>query len=99
LTQVGGVQLELVQPVDGPSIYADWLKERNEGIHHLNFLVDDVDETVEILVKEGFPSLQSGKFGPKEQRGAYNYIDIKPLRAIWEPVHYDEVGAEPIMIP
>jgi hypothetical protein len=99
LTQVGDVQLELVQPVDGPSIYGDWLKERGEGIHHMNFLVDDVDETVAILEKEGFPSLQGGKFGPPEMRGAFNYVDIKPLRAIWEPVHYEEIGAEPIMIP
>jgi catechol 2,3-dioxygenase-like lactoylglutathione lyase family enzyme len=99
LTQVGDVQLELVQPVDGPSIYGDWLKERGEGIHHMNFLVDDVDETVAILEKEGFPSLQGGKFGPPEMRGAFNYVDIKPLRAIWEPVHYEEIGVEPIMIP
>jgi hypothetical protein len=40
-----------------------------------------------------FPSLQSGKFGPSEQKGAYRYIDIKPLRAIWEPVHIgEEIG-------
>ena len=69
LAQVGGVQLELVQAVDGPSIYGDWIKERGEGIHHMNFLVDDVDETVESWRKEGFPSLQSGKFGPREKRG------------------------------
>ena len=100
LVQVGDVQLELVQPVDGPSIYRDWLDEHGEGIHHMNFLVDDVDEAAEILVKEGFPSLQSGKFGPKDQRGAYNYLDIKPLRAIWEPVHMgEEIGAEPVMFP
>jgi methylmalonyl-CoA/ethylmalonyl-CoA epimerase len=100
LAQVGDVQLELVQPVDGPSIYRDWLDEHGEGLHHLNFLVDDVDETSEILAKEGFSSLQSGKFGPEKQKGAYNYFDIKPLRTIWEPVHIgDEIGAEPIMYP
>jgi catechol 2,3-dioxygenase-like lactoylglutathione lyase family enzyme len=99
LTQVGDVQLELVQPVDGPSIYGDWLKQHGEGIHHLNFLVDDVDEAAALLEKEGFPSIQSGKFGPPEKKGAYNYIDIKPLRAIWEPVHYEEIGAEPVMFP
>jgi catechol 2,3-dioxygenase-like lactoylglutathione lyase family enzyme len=100
LVQVGGVQLELVQPVEGPSIYADWLKEHGEGLHHINFLVDDVDEAEAILAEQGFPSLQSGKFGPKEQKGAYDYIDIKPLRTIWEPVHIgEEIGAEPIMYP
>jgi hypothetical protein len=66
----------------------------------MNFLVDDVDQTAEILAKEGFPSLQSGKFGPSDQKGAYNYIDIQPLRAIWEPVHTGgEVGAESVIYP
>ena len=97
---MGNVQLELVQPVDGPSIYRDWIDTHGEGLHHINFLVDDVDETAGVLVGEGFPSLQSGKFGPKEENGAFNYIDIEPLRSIWEPVHVGEnVGAEPTVLP
>jgi catechol 2,3-dioxygenase-like lactoylglutathione lyase family enzyme len=100
LAQVGDVQLELVQPVEGPSIYQDWLDEVGEGLHHMNFLVDDVDEAVEMLAMEGFPSMQSGRFEPREQKGAYNYIDIKPLRTIWEPVHIGEIiAAEPVMFP
>lgn len=99
LTQVGDVQLELLQPIDGPSIYADWLKQHGEGLHHLSFFTDDVDETAAILEKEGFPSIQSAKFGPPEQKGAYNYIEIGPLRTILEPAHYDEIGAEPVMFP
>ena len=90
LAQVGAVQLELVQPVEGDSIYQDFLTEHGEGLHHLNFLVDDVDdldETAEILAEEGFPTSQSGRIGTSEDKGGYNYIDIKPLRTIWEPVH------------
>jgi hypothetical protein len=86
LAQVGNVQLELVQPVEGPSIYRDWLEEHGEGLHHLNFLVDDLDKTAEILAGQGFPTLQSGRTGPKDRPGGYNYIYIEPLRAIWEPV-------------
>lgn len=87
MTQVGGVQLELCQPVDGPSIYQDYLTEHGEGLHHLNFLVHNFDQAVETLVGQGFPSLQSARYG---HTGAYNYIDIKPLHAIWEVVHLDE---------
>jgi hypothetical protein len=106
LTQVGGVQLELCQPVEGNSVYLDSLAEHGEGLHHLNFLVDDVDETASILAEQGFPSIQSGRFGlPKSKaaynyidtkprlpksKAAYNYIDTKPLRTIWEPVHEGE---------
>jgi len=90
LAQVGAVQLELVQPVEGDSYYQDSLVEHGEGLHHLNFLVDNVaelDKTAEILAKEGFPTQQSGRIGINEDKGGYNYIDIKPLRTIWEPVH------------
>jgi len=96
LAQVGGVQLELCQPIDGDSVYQDFLMEHGEGLHHLNFLVDDVDETAEILIKQGFPSLKSERFG---DNGAVNYINIKPLRTIWEAVHGESIGAESIRYP
>jgi len=101
LAQVGAVQLELVQPVEGDSIYQDFLTEHGEGLHHLNFLIDDLDETAEILAKEGFPTTQSGRIGTSEDKGGYNYIDIKPLRTIWEPVHAPKKGkgVEPIRYP
>jgi len=96
VAQVGAVQIELCQPIDGDSIYQDFLIEHGEGLHHLNFLVDDVDETAEILAKQGFPSLQSGRWGDF----AYNNIDIKPLRTIWEVVHMGKrMGAEPTRYP
>ncbi len=102
LAQVGGVQLELVQPVDGPSIYRDWIEEHGEGLHHINYLVDsalEFDRHVTDLTQLGFTSIQSGKFGSPEKKYAYNYFDISPLRSIWEPVYGAESGGEPVLIP
>jgi 4-hydroxyphenylpyruvate dioxygenase-like putative hemolysin len=83
LAKVGGVELELVQAVEGDSIYQDFIAERGEGIHHLQFKDEKVDEVAAVLADEGFSCLQSGRFGDK---GAYYYMDTKPLRAIWEPI-------------
>jgi catechol 2,3-dioxygenase-like lactoylglutathione lyase family enzyme len=101
VTDVGGVQLELCQPVMGESVYRDFLDEHGEGLHHVNFFADDVDKAADILVAQGFRSLQSGRHGPPELNEAFNYIDTKPLRTIWEPTHYDEknIGAEPTIFP
>ena len=98
--QVGAVELELCQPVEGDSVYRDFLMEHGEGLHHMNFVVDDVDETAEILAKEGFPTLQSGRRGPPEYKGGYNYIYIEPLHTIWEPVHKSKgADVKPIRYP
>ncbi|MFH1640228.1 MAG: VOC family protein [Chloroflexota bacterium] len=95
--QVGALQLELYQPVEGDSIYGDFLKERGEGLHHISFFVDNVDETAEELVKEGFTSLESGHYG---DNGAYYCIDIKPLRTLWQIVQCPtSMGVEPIRYP
>ena len=101
VADVGGVQLELCQPVEGNSVYQDFLDDHGEGLNHINFLVDDVDETAKILIEQGFSSIQSGRHGPPECKNAFNYVDIKPLRAIWEPVHCDEknIGAKPTRYP
>ena len=41
---LGGVLLELLEPLDDRSPHAAFLAERGEGLHHLAFLVTDFDE-------------------------------------------------------
>lgn len=85
---LGDFELELVSPWEGDSLYQDWIDEYGEGIHHLKFLCDDIDEVSNALIDQGFISLQSGHFGdPKEKAGGFHYIDIPPLHCIFEPVH------------
>ena len=73
ITMVGPMQLELLQPVEGECIYRDFLKEHGPGIHHLGHVkVDNLDETVQILEKDGFRCLQSGRHGG----WGWAYIDM-----------------------
>ena len=100
ITRVGAVEFELCQPIDGDSIYQDYLVEHGEGLHHLNFLVGDMDETAEILIKEGFPCFQSAHWAPIEYNDAFSYIDTKPLHTIWEVVHESaDISAESTHYP
>jgi methylmalonyl-CoA/ethylmalonyl-CoA epimerase len=34
-TLVGGIVIELIQPLTGPSIYTEWLATKGEGLHHI----------------------------------------------------------------
>ena len=41
---LGGVLVELLQPLDDRSPHAEFLKERGEGMHHLAYVVADFDD-------------------------------------------------------
>jgi len=48
-TELGSVELELIQPVSGKSIWADFLQEKGGGIHHIRFNVDELTPVQEYL--------------------------------------------------
>ena len=51
----GGVAIELFWVEEGENLWTDYLKEHGEGIHHIHFSVQDLDEETDIMVKKGFP--------------------------------------------
>jgi methylmalonyl-CoA epimerase len=57
--KLGNVWIQLVQPVEGNSIFQEFLDTRGEGIHHFALLVDDVDKEEAELVRKGFEVIAS----------------------------------------
>jgi len=57
---IGGTKIELIQPLKGRSIYDEFLEEKGEGLHHLAFMVDDVDAEIADMEKSGFKVIQTG---------------------------------------
>lgn len=48
--RTGASELELIQPLAGPSPYADFLTENGgEGIHHLAYIVESIDAYLDQL--------------------------------------------------
>lgn len=58
VAKIGDKDLELIQPLDDKGTYADFLRKNGEGLHHMAFGVDDVDETVEFLTSNGAEEVQ-----------------------------------------
>jgi hypothetical protein len=58
--QLGGVEVELIQPLEGHNGYQDFLDESGGGIHHVLFEVSDIDPVIQELAKSGIGVLQSG---------------------------------------
>ena len=51
---VGDSNLELLEPLSADSTVAKFIEKRGEGIHHICFRVDNIDEHLERLKREGF---------------------------------------------
>jgi methylmalonyl-CoA/ethylmalonyl-CoA epimerase len=58
--QLGDVEVELIQPLEGRNAYKDFLDETGGGIHHILFEVPDIDPVIAELAKSGVTVLQSG---------------------------------------
>ncbi len=64
LATVGDTMLELIEPLEGESIYTEHLEEHGEGLHHVAcFAFEDTEAVVEAFEDAGMPVLQSGVYG------------------------------------
>jgi catechol 2,3-dioxygenase-like lactoylglutathione lyase family enzyme len=59
--QVGPLELELIEPLEGDrNAYREFLEQKGGGIHHVLFEVDDMDWVVRSLSEKGVGLLQAG---------------------------------------
>lgn len=72
-----GPQVELIEPLAGPSIYHEWLAESRGGVHHLGSWVDSLDEAIESLQGKGWELLQMGRGYGAEGDGGFAYFDAR----------------------
>lgn len=59
--QLGQVEIELIQPLEGErNAYKQFLDRTGGGIHHILFEVKDIDPALQALAESGVTVLQSG---------------------------------------
>jgi methylmalonyl-CoA/ethylmalonyl-CoA epimerase len=75
---LGGVLLELLEPLDDRSPHAEFLASRGEGPHHLAFLLDDFDDQLAAASGSGLERLIDGT-GPGNPI-RWVYLDAGGLR-------------------
>ena len=72
VAQVGDIQIQLCQPGEGKSPYKDFLEKKGEGVYHLGFVVDDIDDSEASLKKLGLSVLSSGR---RVDGSGFSYFD------------------------
>ena len=50
-TTMGPIGIELIQPASGKSVHGEWVESHGEGINHIAFIVDDIEEATSIMVE------------------------------------------------
>lgn len=68
-------QIELIQPLDGPSIYHEWMERHGEGIHHVGLIVDSIAALAPELERAGHRLLQAGSGYGLRGDGGFAYFD------------------------
>jgi catechol 2,3-dioxygenase-like lactoylglutathione lyase family enzyme len=84
--RLGNLQLELIEPVGGPSTWREFLEAHGEGVHHIAFEVEHMQDQVAALAADGMPLVQRGDY----TGGRYAYIDSsEQLKVILELLEDD----------
>ena len=80
--QAGPTQLELIEPLKGPSIYKEHLAAKGEGLHHIQSRIEsNIQDVLAAFAARGIGVLMGGKFG----EGEFYYLDTEPtLGVIYE---------------
>jgi methylmalonyl-CoA/ethylmalonyl-CoA epimerase len=61
-TMIGRVQWELIEPLDDESVYARFLAEKGEGVHHIALAPSNFDGAVAAQAEKGNELVLSGTF-------------------------------------
>ncbi len=79
---IGDFMLEFIEPL-GPGTHANFLEKFGEGMHHISFTVDDVENEREHLLAEGFELVDKNprNFNYKGGKIDANYIFVHPRAA------------------
>jgi methylmalonyl-CoA/ethylmalonyl-CoA epimerase len=82
-TRIGDMELELIQPINGKSPHQEFLERKGEGIQHLGFIVDNLEEEVKRLTAKGSVVILTSEF---KGGGGVAYLDLDAAGLIVELV-------------
>lgn len=75
-------QVELIQAIDGPSIYEEWLDRHGHGLHHLGFVVRSVERAVAQATAAGLELIQYGRGYGLDGDGGFAYFDSTAMTGL-----------------
>jgi catechol 2,3-dioxygenase-like lactoylglutathione lyase family enzyme len=89
------IDFEILQPVEGPSIYKEFLEQHGEGLHHVAVVnsEENVDRALGDFKKNGVDVIMSGRLGEGIR---FYYLGTEPvLKMVAETVSGHAISMKP----
>lgn len=81
----GGLQLEVIESLEGPNLYEEFLASHGEGIHHVGVWVPDLRAGIGELEARGYVLIQAGFGTATRGDGGFAYFETDgPLKTTLE---------------
>jgi len=83
---MGQLDVELIEPIDGPSTWKDQLDQHGDSLHHIAFNIKGMQEKIAYLDSKGVPLVRRGEY----PGGRYAYLDgVAQLGTVLELLEND----------
>jgi methylmalonyl-CoA/ethylmalonyl-CoA epimerase len=87
---LGGVELEILEPTEGPQALKESLDATGEGLHHIGFITEDLDAEIANFKKSGVGIWTLAR---EPNGGGFLYSNPTPLGGI--AIEFRKMGAPP----
>ncbi|UCC64741.1 MAG: VOC family protein [Anaerolineae bacterium] len=77
LSYLGPMRIELIEMVEGDTVYADFVEEHGYGVHHFGVLVEDMEEAIAQAKAAGLKVTMEGAGFGRDGDGHYAYLDTE----------------------
>ena len=77
LSYLGPMRIELIEMVEGDTVYADFVKEHGYGVHHFGVLVENMGEAIAEAEAAGLRMTMDGAGFGYDGDGHYAYLDTE----------------------
>lgn len=77
LSYLGPLRIELIEMLEGDTVYADFVKEHGYGVHHFGVLVDDMEEAIARAEAAALTMTMDGAGFGRDGDGHYAYLDTE----------------------
>ncbi|MDR1613408.1 MAG: VOC family protein [Planctomycetota bacterium] len=79
LANIGPLRLELIQPLEGDTVYGEYIAKHGYGVQHLGILTDDMRKSLAEAEAAGLRMTMDGSGFGLDGDGHYAYLDTEDL--------------------